>query len=237
MVRTIITFLLLAFLGGCATVSPQLKITDAAELNNWVTYYYLKPSPERVPAMLSAVSEAGFVSWPDSIASYAGFFAEVFHQNQGRVEKWLGNLKPQGASQAILLLYAVALSDIPEKTLLMKKIETSSEVSLSTGPFPQFISAPLNDLIPASTADLDLFWGAFMASGRDVYVKKIIDVLQFLDPGEDRNKFMLGLAAYWSLSSNVLQHQKVREICRQEISKSSGRKAEILGEILNLKSL
>jgi hypothetical protein len=208
-----------------------------AELSNWVTYYYLNPSPERVPAMLGALSDAGFVSWPDSIASYAGFFAEVFHQNQDRVSGWVGSLRPQGISQTIFLLYAVALSDIPGKARLMKKLEAASQVPSSAGPFPHLIDAPLSALTPASVADLDLLWGAFMASGSERYVKKIIDALYFIDITGDRNNFMLGFAAYWSLSSNARQHPWVRAICERELAGSSGRKAELLSEILHLERL
>jgi hypothetical protein len=222
---------------GCATVPPPQKITDPVQFSNLVSYYYMKPEPAQVPAMLNALLEGGFVSWPDSIASYTGFFAEIFHQNQDRVGKWVGNLHPQGTSQTIFLLYAIALSDIPGKTMLMQKLETVSGVSLSAGPFPHLMGAPITRLKPAGAADLDLLWGAFMASGNERYVLKIIDALQYLDATGDRNDFMLGFAAYWSLSSNAKQHQKVKEICKRELSSSSGRKAELLGEILNLERL
>jgi hypothetical protein len=222
---------------GCATVAPPPKITDPVQLTNWVTYYYLKPEPSQVPAMLNALLEEGLVSWPDSIASYAGFFAEIFFQNEDRVGQWVGNLRPQGASQTMFLLYAIALSDIPGKSALMQKLETASGVSLSSGPFPHFTGASIMRFTPTSAADLDLLWGAFMASGSDRYILKIIDALQNIDASGDRNNFLLGFAAYWSLSSNAAQHAKVKEICKRELSASTGRKAELLSEILNLERL
>ncbi|MBN1663718.1 MAG: hypothetical protein JW943_08960 [Deltaproteobacteria bacterium] len=218
---------------GCATLPPPQKITDPVELSNRVSYYYLKPSPDQIPVMLDALSLPGFITWPESIASYAGFFAEIFQQNQSRARKWVRNVNPAGKSQALLLLYAIALSDVPGKARLLERLQTTSGVDLSSGPYPHLVNISIASLSPASAADLDLLWGAFMASGNDHHVKKIIEALKFIDAEGDRSTFMLGFAAYWSLSSNVAQHKKVRDICESELAASSGRKAQLLDEILN----
>jgi hypothetical protein len=223
-------------LAGCASFGKPARKTDE-QIGQWMTYYYLRPSPEQVPAILASLAEARFVSRQNSIAQTVGFFAEVFNQNGDSVEKWVSDVRPEGASEYMALLYAIALSDVPSKASLLKRLESRSGIALHTGPFPHLVNTSLSSLEPVSGDDLDLLWGAFMASGKELYVRNIIEAMKLIDVKDDRHKFMVGLAARWSLVSNALQHPKVREICKSELSVASVRKAELLREMLELESM
>lgn len=92
---------------------------------------------------------------------------------------------------------------------------------------------------PLSPFHLDFIWAEFLATGSQEPVKKIISALGVPLPekngnysDEEKNVVFTVTGAQWSLTSNIRQHQRVREIVEQEAANASGILKEKLEEIL-----
>ena len=103
----------------------------------------------------------------------------------------------------------------------------ASEPSKQTA--PKLIEIPIN-----SPMVLDMLWGAFMASGDEKYIIRIISALPNvnIDIKEDHSKFMIGGTARWLLTSNAIQHEIVFKICKEQVSRQPEEISNILCEIL-----
>ena len=85
----------------------------------------------------------------------------------------------------------------------------------------------------SSPADLDMLWAAFMASGDRRCVERVIGVLPWHEDKKDTDRFLIGHAAKWSLTSNARQHRQVMQLCQEELKKLSGAHRSILEEVIN----
>ena len=57
----------------------------------------------------------------------------------------------------------------------------------------------------------DMCWGAFFASGKEVYLAALVDRLAGLSDRKSLMRFVTAGSAQWSLASNALQHPRVKQ--------------------------
>ncbi|PIQ86555.1 MAG: hypothetical protein COV74_04040 [Candidatus Omnitrophica bacterium CG11_big_fil_rev_8_21_14_0_20_45_26] len=92
------------------------------------------------------------------------------------------------------------------------------------------------DLLTAeivSAAQLDQLWQAFLTTGDEKYVIRIINTLAWSDSQtKDLQNRLIGSAAKWSLMSHAKQYPQVLEICKKELEVQSGVIKEELKTIL-----
>ena len=67
------------------------------------------------------------------------------------------------------------------------------------------------DPAKASAANNDLCWGAFFASGKDIYLSALVDRMAGLSDRKSLMDFVTAASAQWSLASNALQHPRVKK--------------------------
>ena len=79
---------------------------------------------------------------------------------------------------------------------------------------------------------LDALWGNFMATGNKVPVVRIMSTLPWSDVKGDVNRLLIGGAARWSLTSNAVQHQRVLEICEEEVKSQPTEVADKLRDVI-----
>jgi len=78
---------------------------------------------------------------------------------------------------------------------------------------------------PISPAFNDMNWAAFFSTGDTKYLDKILKISLESNNRVDRNLFLAGATAKWSLCSNSLTHDKVKEYLESNITyKESARK-------------
>lgn len=89
---------------------------------------------------------------------------------------------------------------------------------------------------PEHPGDLDMLWATFMATGAELPVERIIEVLGLPDPVQGAPDsvriLLLKGAARWSLSANIRQHRRVAEIAEARRTQASGQLRQALDEIL-----
>ena len=215
-------------------MSDSLSASDPDVVQEWVTYYYLQPTPEQVPLRIKQLSSTGVFEQEGALPPLVAFMTEVFRQNPAQLGQWseeLAELPPQHRSY---VWWALWNTELPEaQAALRARAGTDAEVIEKI-----MASKPIHWMSknPTYPSDLDVLWATFMASGNPAAVEKIIDLLAVPLPEQGqpgwRAAFLLRNVAEWSLSSNIQQHKQVEQICRARLAQSSGLLRQVLAEVI-----
>ena len=166
---------------GMAT-AQQRSITTRADLNTFTRNYYLYPQPELVPEAIAALGPSGFLNNANSIPPTVAFFAEIFGANPDRMPAWKELIGKQDA-----------------------KVREALDASVEIGTDPGVLS--FTDRAPWMN---DMCWGAFFASGRPEMLIRLIETTALWEEREDKNLFLTGATALWSLAGNARTHLPVK---------------------------
>jgi hypothetical protein len=232
--KTALSFLAIAVISWSATFAGEnvgdarnvrngVDGADGADGNDWVSYYYRNPSPDRFVKEVTKLSKAGRLANPKSRNLLAVFLGQVMAANPASIDEWMKSLENLPDKDKKTLLYAVWLSNTKEARRYLEKIGATK--ALKTDPINVL------DIEPTSPGTLDMYWAYFFATGDSKAIRKIISAFNHskhagalkaytnsLKSEEDKRKAKLEavfLAAKWSLGSNIKQHKKVAEICEE----------------------
>lgn len=135
--------------------------------------YYLNPQPDRISNYIESVEKNDLAAQSKALGSVIGFMSEVFRANPDRIERWLSEI-PLSKNTQVALVYALWLADMREAALLAMKrfqwpaAEGEAIVARMSG------VKNLSAIVPNTGNDLDMFWGAFFASGDGSRVNRIL---------------------------------------------------------------
>jgi hypothetical protein len=199
------------------------------EIDNWVTFYYQNPHPEKIFEVIKQLHELNYFQNLDneSVKPYAGFFSKIFGKNPSitlQVADECSSLSNREISVIELFLW---FANTDESKQQLKKFQNRDPYS------SQYLDKPpsILDSEITSPSSLDFCWGSFFASGETVYIQKIIENLKYKN-SNDPSKLNLYGAARWSLKSNCEQHLKVAEYCSNSMEKQDSIVKEELQKIL-----
>jgi hypothetical protein len=176
------------------------------EIDRLASEYYRRPQPERIPEMMQALTvlhraaknpssmtdaaAKGYSSLGTKseemitsgavggVAAMTGFLAEAFRDNPDKRERWIKtDIEGEEAQQSIL--HALALAGLQRLAMTaMEEYGWSSErINRAVGPGGSINRIPpIWNYQPGVPADMDMFWGAFAASGKEQYVFKVLEI-------------------------------------------------------------
>jgi hypothetical protein len=223
-VAVLLAFASLAFAGS-----------NAADLGNWITYYYMHPQPDDIPARVREMAALGAFRKQSDDAPMVAFLAEVFRQNPNRIAGWFESLQNTSGDVRSAIILAAWESKTKEGTSVLNALGAQKEQDFALQIRKQKPIDLAKDQID-SPAFLDMLWATFFASGNAWPVVRIIGVLSWKEPAEgvaNRTGVILIIgAARWSLSSNAFQHRRVYEICQYTKPKLNPAGRQALSEIL-----
>jgi hypothetical protein len=207
------------------------KIESQEELLQWITYYYSHKDNSLLVPGIRYIMESKILEKGDTGAPILSFLGSVFKQNEDKIEGWVRAVDNLGIKEKEWLWIAVAWSNTTKGLELLERLQDEYE-----GEPEEFLKKRVKNKQYDALVDpikqpfhLDVMWGNFSATGDERYVKRVIDVLPWFQPGGEAGKAMIGASARWSLTSNAVQHPKVMEICK----KNSVTATEPLKSILN----
>ena len=201
---TISTLMLLAMVPAGAGEVPD-AIEAPSDLGSFLRFYYTDPSPELVDNAIRFLSSRRGLEGTDAGALVIGFFGQVFHDNQDKVERW---------------------SQIVENLDPTTRATMNSALAFSVSPRQAAEDAPPN------VQRNELCWGAFFASGDPAYLNMIIARLRHLPERENLNLYVTAAAAQWSLATHAADHPRVREALEKAKDDASPEFLEALVETL-----
>lgn len=211
--------LLLAF------VIPSFAATSSAD--QWLHNYYQKPAPERFSSAVLQLSQNGFFDQEGHVPLAIGFIATVFAQNPDKVESWLALNRDLPVAHQRILIAALWYSGNAKGSEYLRSYSRECDPALRSSIETMMNSQPsLKDAAVLSKSSLNLQWGVFLANGDGAPVHSILAAL-----GND-NAGTLGRDVRWSLAQNAVQHERVLEICRNELSRQPNAVRETLRAVI-----
>ncbi len=199
-------------------------IKTETDLGQWTTYFYLDPKPDLTISAIRLSSKNGDYDRPEIQPAEQAFLATLFRQYPEKLQTWISSLKGLPRAHKEIIYKALWICNSEEGRKLLTSLPERSSSKAESEFLRRLTQKSPPDLLTMTITDpshLDMLWAAFMASGDERYVKRIIRVLPWSEDERNRTKLMIGEMAAWSLASNVFQHEKVLEICQAEIQKSS----------------
>ena len=171
----------------CLILERSFAVVEAAgpfELEAFMSTYYTNPRPQMVTWAIQELGRTKVLENKEAMPGTVGFFAVVFSQNPDRLPAWKGTIAVQDS-------------------LTRKGLEWA----LTLAPTPSPGGQPDKALFP-ERHDL----GAFLASGDSIYVRGLVDHLEFLAERENLDLFLTGATAAWCLAANAGIHPLVRRL-------------------------
>lgn len=197
-------------------------------------YYYLDPRPEAMfESLLAALSKEQML--PEDRYATIVMLGMLLEQHPERTAEWaqaLGSIPDQNQSA---VWNAMAGASTDECVMALTAIKQANEGVAPT--IDYLIKTPPRDIISeqfTSPNRLTELWAAYFMSGDPIYVRRIIQALEWATPEEeDQMRTLIGGGAYWSLVRNCHMHSKVLETCRSELKSAEGRIERSLKAVLH----
>ena len=180
---------------GLYEAQPVAKINSLDSYVRFTTFYYQAPNPDLVLQTIDFMQEARFPSEEAQFAPIIGFFSEVFASNKDKLPKWTERIKHTSGNTKEVLDLALTYAQDPERLL---RYDPDNE----------------------KPAFNDICWGAFFASGKEVYLDAILKRLAFLSERTSMMRYVTAGSAQWSLASNARQHPLVKKYLGEALAKA-----------------
>lgn len=137
-------------------------------------------------------------------------------------------VKTRSDDQRFFFVQCLWMADLPDRDEKMDVLAVGGSDQLRefvgtnrAGRVPDFL------VIAPQPAVLDVLWASFFATGEDRYVHRVIQILL----ADETDPITRG-AAERSLSSNVAQHRRVRELCERTRDGMSAPHRSVLDRVL-----
>ncbi len=201
---------------------PVQKEKSAAEKQqeDWLEYYYLDPSPERLVEEVKNWSKDGTLVNERARPALIGFLSQIIKNNEDQITAWYDDLAGLSPEEKTILHTSMLYSHSAEADQLMVKTfgPKYRDQRQST---PGILELPLD-----KQHTIDMLWGYFYATGSPEALRKIILCFRFLDAPADLKGvdipqgYMplykeLPRIAYISLAANCERHGKVLRVCEE----------------------
>jgi hypothetical protein len=138
--------------------------SNAPDLGNWITYYYMHPQPNDIPARVREMAALGVFRKQSDDAPMVAFLAEVLRQNPNRIAGLFESLQNTSPDVRSAMIRAAWESNTKEGTAVLNALGAEKERDFALQIQKQKPIDLAKDQID-SPASLDMLWAAFLASG------------------------------------------------------------------------
>lgn len=191
----------------------------------WISNYSKNPEPEKALAYYVYFSQNAISDKESSFWPAFSFFLEIAKNNSFLLPQIMNCYATQDTKTKIYLLYLLTLSEIGDHAFFetLKGDEEETYLMLKNSPQMGIYG------IISSPSQLDMLWGAFMASGSYKPILKLIQTLDYVkysgfiekyensERTEEDKQNAINEAIYtslvWSIKSNCEQQQLVKDYC------------------------
>lgn len=217
-----------------AVIEPKQEIPALPEYHQpSFSKYYLDPRPDSIPGLIAELQKEGALDLAHMTA--AGFLSQVFRDNPERLDEWAPAIFKLKDSEREYVWLAVWFAGTePAMKLLRSAAQKETEAVSKTLAVFDEPSRPIVEFAVETGQHLDLFWGAFFATGKPEYIVRIIGCLPWTlkNPQENTMEYAIGRVAEWSLQANARAHPRVLAICKSELEKQSGDTRQLLEKVI-----
>jgi len=227
--------LLVAPLTPARAVQPPASGFNSNEaILKWINGYRHHPDPDRLPAVVHALSAMQAFKAAESSGPYVGFIAGVLGTNASHAEDLIAKMLPIDPSDHWVLVRAVAYSGLPNwRELLATFVDRMATRRAMIdkyldGKLPRLEQIDFRaekpgmiDKIKSSlhigkdqkkavalepTPELiDVLWGYYLATGSYVPIERVIKLLPLSNDKDNVDSLTTGSAAKFTLASNAVR--------------------------------
>ena len=181
-----------------------------------MAHYYENPNPGAIVPWIKYASAAGVFERESVRPPVMIFISEVVKSNPDKSAQWCKELSSLPSTNKAYVAWAFRNANVPAQGECIQTL-----LGLSDGEKLKVLATERHDPLakaPTTPGDLDMLWAIFMATGSELAVNRIIDVLGIPAPKNssygamEMQMLILKGSAKWSLSSNIQQHRRVAEI-------------------------
>lgn len=235
-IPAILTLTMLAVLARPAA-APALHLGKTlVHYSMDMEFYYERPRPEIIPAMLRDFEREGVLAIAEKRMMVAAFLAEAMSRYPDVASSVAGLDRGLGRDGRATLAWAVRLSGLPDSSPWLEELLNGAPQALSSQ--IRHAATPLAAWrLTSEKSVLQMYWGAFMASGDRDWVLKIVRAAcvyaRLNARGRQRDpEFAVCRAAAASLYEMAPRHATVRTCVSEALSDASGPEAQALGLIM-----
>lgn len=182
---------------------------------HWLSDYYRDPRPDQLVQATIQLTQSGYFSSPREDAIAMGFFTTVFRQNPAWVDSWLNDashLLPDHEYRILVVAAWQSGNVLGARRMRELAVYTSPDIRASVTGLLARGPVPVADVVVASQEDMNLQWGAYLASGDSRYILNILAALGSNRPG-------LAANARFELAQDAAADAQVMAICRDQLTR------------------
>lgn len=235
-----IVLVLVAFLLSLPLTGQAVDNQQAEQLNEFIVNYYKEPQPEKVTWAIQTICQMS--EFKDPKKSFAvmmlTFYSSLLAADDSLLEQVFESINSSNDEMAKgFFLNVLWLTDFEQQRLsgkkktIARKLFKKAAASWKSKKMRRFVkqlrktahfdiySKPIKN-----ASHIDMLWAAFFATGQSLPVERIISIIpegKLADGEKVMPQAFVGLAAYWSLKTNALQHEKVYMICKEQHTMAS----------------
>jgi hypothetical protein len=248
-----------------ASAEPAPAASATARLSTdgilrWINDYRRKPDPDRLPALVRALSAMQAFKDSETCGAYVGFIAGVLGSNPARAKRLATEMLSIAPEDRWVLVRAIAYSGLPNwKDLLVSvgermperqaminrylegKLPTLDQIAFPTGKPGMLdkieivfhIKGKSKAVALEATPQLiDILWGYYLATGAYKPVDKIIKLLPLADDKDNVDNLTTGSAAKFTLASNAVRDLNLLGMLKWAVKTQPKDTAKVLNDVI-----
>lgn len=193
-------------------VEPYKPTAKDINVSNWMTYAYKNGNEKDMNNIIYMLNSKLFTENKSSLFVMAVFISERFKIKDSYLLKYEDKFNNFKGNSEQVFLFALKQANTINTNILYKKLLKNIKDTQFLNYIKSVKPFKLLEMEITQPSMIDVLWASFMATGKKVYVEKIINILAKEEKGVN-NLLLIG-SAKWSLLSNIQQHKKVFDICK-----------------------
>ncbi|HTV34943.1 MAG TPA: hypothetical protein VMF12_00805 [Xanthobacteraceae bacterium] len=252
---------LLSMAAAPAAAAATAEPLSTGAILNWINGYRHRPDPDRLPALVQALSGLQAFKDSETCGAYVGFIAGVLGSNPARAGNLVAKMLSMAPADRWVLVRAIAYSGLPHwKDLLISvgdrmperreminrylagKLPTLDQVAPPAGKPGMFDKIKIafkigsNDKKPVelepSPELIDVLWGYYLATGSYKPIGQIIKLLPLADDKDNVDNLTTGSAAKFTLASNAVRDLNLLEMLKWSVKQQPKETAKVLNDVI-----
>ncbi len=250
-----------AVFAGVAPPSAHAPLSTEVILK-WINDYRRKPDPERLPAVVAALSQLQAFKDTESSGAYVGFIAGVLGANPARAEHLAVRILTAAPADHWVVVRAIAYSglsnwkkvmaDLAERMptrramidkYLEGKLPTLDQIAYRTAKpgmldkikvvFKVKNERDKEVAIEPSPELIDVLWGYYLATGAYKPIGQIIRLLPLAGDKDNVNNLTTGSAAKFTLASNAVRDLNLLAILKWSVKNQPKEISDVLNDVID----
>jgi hypothetical protein len=201
----------------------------------WINGYRTHPNPDKVPAMVKAVSALGLFRDMETAGVYVGFMAGVIEANPDRAEEIIGKMFPIPPEDQVAIVRAIAHSNHPQwKELLAKFSERMPARKVLIDRFITGKQPTLKQMrLDTGAAPLDMLWGQYFATGSYEPVLRMVSILEWAKDGNNVDRLTVGSMTKLTLATNASRDKHLLDMLKASMGHETKETRAVLREVID----